>query len=112
MFSLRGSPVHDIEIVSTHNRLEVALVYNQERNLGIERAKVTNFAVLLRHESLGEDGQLDEEMLLGQIEVRSKATHRNAAIVPLERKLEGLIDPPVAVDREQLREDPLTGVSE
>jgi hypothetical protein len=104
MFSLSSSPVHVIEIVSTHNRLEVALVDNAQWNLWVELTKPANFTVLLRDEPLGEHGQLNEEMVLGQIEVRSKPSHRDAVFVPRDRELEGLVDPLVTVDGEELRE--------
>jgi hypothetical protein len=112
MFSLRGLPVHDIEIVSTHNRLEVALVDNEQRNLRVELSKAANLAVLLRDESLGEHGQLNEKTVIGEIEVGPKPAHGNTALVPSEWEFEGLVDPLVTVEREELREDPLTGVGE
>jgi hypothetical protein len=110
MVSLGGTPVNDIEIVPTHNRLEIALVDDEEWNLGIELSKVADLAVLLRDEALGEHGELDEKAMLGQIEVGSKSAHRDAAFIPGEWKFERFVNPLVTVEREELRENPLTGV--
>jgi hypothetical protein len=112
MVSLRGTPVHVIEIVSTHNRLEVALVDNEERDLWVELSKAANLAVLLRDESLGEHSQLNEQAVLGEIEVGPKPAHGDTVLVPGEWEFEGLVDPLMTVEREELREDPLTGVGE
>jgi hypothetical protein len=112
MVPLGGSTVHVIEIVPFQNRVKVALIDNEERDLGIELAEVTDLAILLRHQSLSEHGELDEEVLLGQIEVGAEPPHGYAALVPGERKLEWLVQPLVAVEGEKLREKALTGVGE
>jgi hypothetical protein len=112
MFSLRGSPVYDIEIVLAHNRLEVALVDDEQWNFGIELSKVADLTVLFRDKSLGKHGQLDEEMVLREIEVGPESAHGYAMLVPGEWEFEGLVDPLVTVEREELREDSLTGVGE
>src|ERR1700677_4684566 len=106
MVSLGSTPVHDIEIVPAHNRLEVALVHDDERNLRVELAEVPHLAVLLRDKALGEHRQLDEEMALGKIEVWPKPAHGDTTIVPLERKFEWLVDTLVTVEREELRKQP------
>ena len=49
---------------------------------------------------------------LGQIEVRAKALHGHAALVPLERELDGFVGPREAVEVEELREGALAGVGE
>jgi hypothetical protein len=112
MVSLGGSTVHDIEIVSSQNRVKVALVDDEQWDLGIELAEVTHLAVLLRDQSLGEHSELDEEVLFGEIEVGTESLYRYPALVPCEGKLERLVEPLVAVESKELREESLTGVGE
>jgi hypothetical protein len=100
--SLGGSTVNDTQIVLTEEFVEVTLVDHQKGNLGVELAEAANLAVLLRDQALLQNGEFDEEATLGKIEVRAKAAGGNALLIPVERKLQGFVDPLEAVQGEQL----------
>lgn len=96
----------------TQEIMVVALVHDEERDLWVESTEEANLLVLLRDESLFEDGQLDEEALFGQEEIRAEAARGYAPVVPGQREFEWFVDPLVPVQGEQLREELLTGVGE
>ena len=78
----------------------VTLVDNEQRDLRIEMTEAADLLVLLRHESLLEDGQFYEESLRGQEKIGTKAARGYTFVAPRERKLHRLVDPLVAVERE------------
>jgi hypothetical protein len=109
--SLGGSTVNDTQIVLTEEIVEVTLVDHHQRDLRIELAKTSNLAVLLRDQSLVENGEFDEEATLGQVEVRSKAADGYALLIPVQGELQGFVHPLKAIQGEQLREELFARVS-
>jgi hypothetical protein len=92
--------------------VEVTLVNNQKRDLGVELAKTANLAILLRDQALLENGELYEEATLGEIEVGPKAANGYTLLIPVQRELQGLVDPLEAVQSEELRKESLARVGE
>jgi hypothetical protein len=98
--------------VLTEEGVKVTLVHDEKRDLGVELAKATDLAVLLRHQALLKDGELDEETTRREIEVGAKAAHRHTLLVPVQRELQGFVDPLKAVESKQLREELFARVGE
>jgi hypothetical protein len=98
--------------VLTEEFVEVPLVHNQKRDLGVELAKATNLAILLRDQALLENGELYEETTLGKKEVGPKAANGYTLLVPVQRELQGFVDPLEAVQGEELRKELLARVGE
>jgi hypothetical protein len=110
--SLGGSTVHTTQVVLTKELVKVSLVHDEQRNLGIEITESPYLGVLLRRQALFEDRQFDEETPLGQKEVRSKAANGSSLFVPVQRELQGLVDPRESVEGEKLREESFAWMGE
>ena len=69
----------------------------------IEALNLAELAVLARHERLLHDGDLDEEVLLGKVEVGRERAHDATVLVALEDERLRLVVPGDAVVVEDLR---------
>jgi hypothetical protein len=110
--SLSGSTVHNTQVVLTEELVKISLVHDEERDLRIEIAESANLAVLLGRQALFENGQLNEEATLGQVEVGTKTTYGRAVFVPIEREFQGLVDPLETVESQQLGKELFARVGE
>jgi hypothetical protein len=90
----------------------VALVEELDLDVGVELPQATGLAVLLRHQLLVQRGDLDVEVVAGEVEVGTEGLDRASLLVPLKRELRGLVLPVDAVEVEQLGELPLRVVGE
>ncbi len=83
----RGSAVLE------HQRTEVAGVEQLDAQAGVKLAQAADLAILLADQALLESGQLDEELELGQPEVRREALQDVAVQVPQDWKDDRLVLP-------------------
>lgn len=90
----------------------VPLIEDLASNLGVQFAKPANLSVLLRHQLLAHRRDLDEEIILGEVEVRREEFCRIALLVPCDRKGGGFVLPGDAVEIEEEGELSLAVVGE
>ena len=90
----------------------VALVQHADLDLGVQLAQPARLAVLLRHELLVERGDLDIEVIRGEVEVRGERLRGFAVTIPLERERARLVLPRDRIEVEELRELSLRVVRE
>jgi hypothetical protein len=98
--------------VLTEELMEITLVDNHKRDLGVELAKATNLAILLGDQTLLKDSELYEKATLGKIEVGAKAANGRTLFIPVQGELQGFVDPLKAVQGEYLREELFARVGE
>src|ERR1051325_3448765 len=90
----------------------VALVEDLAADVGVQLAEPAHLPVLLRHQPLIERGDLDEQVVGLEVEVRGEPLDHVALGVPLEVERPRLVLPIDLVEVEQPGELSLTGVSE
>ena len=64
--SLGGKTIQIGDAVAVHQVVEVPLIHHLEGHLRIEVAKSTNLSILLRHETLFRNGDLNEQIVIRQ----------------------------------------------
>jgi hypothetical protein len=90
----------------------VPLVEDLAPHVGIQLPQPPDLAVLLGHELLVHRRDLDEQVVVGQVEVGPEELDRLAIIVVVDGELSRLVLPLDAVEIEQSRELPLALVGE
>jgi hypothetical protein len=90
----------------------VPLVEDLAPDVRVLLPEPANLAVLLGHELLVQRGDLDVEVVRGQVEVRRERLRGIAIAVPLEREGARLVLPRDRIEVEELRELPLRVVRE
>jgi hypothetical protein len=90
----------------------VALVEHADRHVRIELGQPSSLAILLGDELLVQRGDLDVEVVRGQIEVGGERLRGSALAITFERERARLVLPRNRVEIEQLRELTLRVVRE
>jgi hypothetical protein len=90
----------------------VALIEHLALDVWIVLLELTDFSVLLRNELLAHRRDLDVDVILREIEVRSEIPGRLAAVVPFEGKRMRLVLPVDRVEVKEPRKFALAVVSE
>jgi hypothetical protein len=90
----------------------ITLVEDLAAQMRIQLSQPPNFAVLLGHELLAHRGDLDEQILVGKVEIRSKELAGCAFVIPFDGELLRLVLPRDIVEIEESRELALALVSE
>jgi hypothetical protein len=120
---IQGPGFHGVELVGRqlgrllkpvlHQQVEVvALVEELDLDLRVQLSEAPGLAVLLGHQLLVQGGDLDVEVVVGQVEVRAETLDRLVVLVPLEGELSRLVLPGDPVEVEQFGELALRVVRE
>src|SRR5215471_10989724 len=94
--TLRGQA----QAVPLREPLDVPSVKELDSNVRVEAAQLPDLPVLACHERLLHDGDLDEQVLLGKVEVRRERAHDAPLLVSLEHERLRLVVPadPVVIE--------------
>ena len=78
--------------------IEVFSIHNQQFDLWIQGPEGSNLGVLLSHETLLQDRELDEDVQFGQIEVGAEPTSWLTLLIPSKSELDWFVFPLVLVE--------------
>ena len=93
------------EEASLHQQVcVVPTVEDPHAHIGVELLEAPNLAVLSRHELLTQRRQLDEEIVLGKVEVGAEGRGDPAVLVPAKGELNRLVLPSDPVEIKQFGE--------
>jgi hypothetical protein len=90
----------------------VALVKDLAVDLGVELGEPANLPILLGHQLLIHRGDLYEQVVVGEIEIRGEKLGGLAIAIPGDRERAGLVIPFNAIEVQEECKLPLTVVSE
>jgi len=120
---VQGPGLHGVELIGRqlggflqpvlHQQVEVVpLVEELDLDLRVQLPEASGLAVLLGHQLLVQGGDLDVEVIDGQVEVGAEALDRLVVLAPLQGKLSRLVLPGDPVEVEQFGELALRVVRE
>ena len=101
-----------VEVARLFEAQEVSPVKDRRVDLWVEISQPTELAVLACDELLAKDGQLDKEIVFGEVEIRTEGRSRAASRIPLQDELNRLVEPRNARCVEQVSQQALGVVCE